>query len=457
MSGFRKSGTLTELHHKSHVPVVFEVESGKRSMEIVLSVTPERSRGALFDNLISIAVEGPAGFRGSRHNNPDRRIRIGSYAATPGFMAGPIEPGNWTVWLDVFRLLGPDPVEFDLSLAFSEEDEAIGEATRTPTPRSRGRAWYRGDLHAHSFHSDGAWSPADLADWAVLRKLDFATLTDHNTASGGQAFREAADGRFLALGGVELTTHHGHALQLGADGWREWRAETRPGITMGSLAARAAAAGETFVIAHPLAPGDPSCTGCRWEYVDVMPGPAGLVEVWNGVWSDYNEEGLTLALSWACDLWRDQRRTLAFTAGTDNHGRDGRGDADYGFNRVLAESLDVEAVFEAVRRGRSVLTSGPALFLSGEAEDGRHAIVGQSIAAHRVRLSLKWTGGAAGQVARLLVNGHPVEEAPAGDVGELTATTAAGIHVVSGELRASDGRLLAVSNPLYIEPVEPAA
>jgi predicted metal-dependent phosphoesterase TrpH len=57
----------------------------------------------------------------------------------------------------------------------------------------KGAAWYVGDLHAHSGHSDGRTLGLDgerprvpsqhVFDAARTARLDFVALTDHNTAS----------------------------------------------------------------------------------------------------------------------------------------------------------------------------------------------------------------------------------------------------------------------------------
>ena len=63
----------------------------------------------------------------------------------------------------------------------------------------------------------------------------------------------------------------------------------------------------------------------------MLPGPARMVEIWNGgVWSDYNEDGLVLVYSWLKEGYR-----LALTAGTDNHGDDDVTSL-FGFNHVYA-------------------------------------------------------------------------------------------------------------------------
>ncbi len=64
------------------------------------------------------------------------------------------------------------------------------------------------DLHLHSTRSDGSFSPAALADRAAEKPLKAAALTDHDTLAGIPEFFAAAAGRFLAIGGVEISVDH---------------------------------------------------------------------------------------------------------------------------------------------------------------------------------------------------------------------------------------------------------
>lgn len=47
----------------------------------------------------------------------------------------------------------------------------------------RGAAWYRGDCHVHSVHSDGELTPEELAVRARAAGLDFIATTEHNSAA----------------------------------------------------------------------------------------------------------------------------------------------------------------------------------------------------------------------------------------------------------------------------------
>ena len=46
-----------------------------------------------------------------------------------------------------------------------------------------GQAWYRGNLHTHSFWSDGDDFPESIVAWYVDRGYDFVAISDHNTTA----------------------------------------------------------------------------------------------------------------------------------------------------------------------------------------------------------------------------------------------------------------------------------
>jgi predicted metal-dependent phosphoesterase TrpH len=77
----------------------------------------------------------------------------------------------------------------------------------------------------------------DLVSWARTRELDFLALTDQNTVSGHAALHALASDDLLTLGGMEMTTHHGHAVTLGAV-WSSFRKPSR-GLPSSSCATAA--------------------------------------------------------------------------------------------------------------------------------------------------------------------------------------------------------------------------
>jgi predicted metal-dependent phosphoesterase TrpH len=66
----------------------------------------------------------------------------------------------------------------------------------------------RADLHLHTTHSDGDYTPAQLVDLARRSGLSAIAITDHDTTSGIAPAADAADGRLEIIAGVEITAEH---------------------------------------------------------------------------------------------------------------------------------------------------------------------------------------------------------------------------------------------------------
>lgn len=65
------------------------------------------------------------------------------------------------------------------------------------------------DLHIHSVHSDGTYTPYEIASLAKKRGLTAISLTDHDTISGTkEAITAARELEIEALPGIELSVQH---------------------------------------------------------------------------------------------------------------------------------------------------------------------------------------------------------------------------------------------------------
>ncbi|MCD4812915.1 DUF294 nucleotidyltransferase-like domain-containing protein [bacterium] len=78
------------------------------------------------------------------------------------------------------------------------------------------------DLHCHSSHSDGEWRPDKIAQVCAVTGVKYASLTDHNTLDGLDAFESACDRNGIGfVSGLELTARYGskeiHLLCYGFD------------------------------------------------------------------------------------------------------------------------------------------------------------------------------------------------------------------------------------------------
>jgi predicted metal-dependent phosphoesterase TrpH len=74
---------------------------------------------------------------------------------------------------------------------------------------ARGRHSGRVDLHVHTTHSDGTYTPVQVVDLARRTGLAALAVTDHDTLGGVPAAREAAAGSGVQIvAGVEITTEY---------------------------------------------------------------------------------------------------------------------------------------------------------------------------------------------------------------------------------------------------------
>ena len=65
------------------------------------------------------------------------------------------------------------------------------------------------DLHLHTNHSDGTFTPEEVVRRAEEKGLTVISITDHDSVGGIEAARKAAAGRIEILPGVEMTAAFG--------------------------------------------------------------------------------------------------------------------------------------------------------------------------------------------------------------------------------------------------------
>lgn len=435
-------GTLTETDVKCHLEFTFTCPPGAAGLELSLSFEPAEVGGV--SNLLYFSVFDPNGFRGSGHRGgAEHRVLLSRDFATLGYVPGALAAGVWRAIVHTHMVMPGEPLSYRLEVRLTDTPTAQPEFPAVPTPPKCGPGWYKGDLHAHSAHSDAAWTVQDLVASAERFGLDFVTLSDHNTVSGLPEMDALTTPELLTMGGLELTTFYGHALALGRRSWLDWLH-----IPMTELAERADAEG-LFIIAHPRREGDPVCTGCRWAYPELMPGTAQVVEIWNsGAWARHNEEALALWYSWL-----NEGRRVTASAGTDAH-RPAPEGAQVGFNVVYAEDLTEQAILAAVRRGRSYLSAGPVLELT---RPGSSEPVTGEVIAPAAQVSLRYADVPIAASLRLISNGVVQYEKVLTGSGQLELSLPAPAHWCVLELRASDATMLAVTNPVFTPKFTTAA
>ncbi|MEU3568901.1 CehA/McbA family metallohydrolase [Kitasatospora sp. NPDC036755] len=355
-------------------------------------------------------------------------------AATPGYLPGPINPGTWHVVLGPYQV-APQGLEYhvEVTLRFGAPGPKFTPQYPAERARGRGRAWYRGDCHLHTVHSDGRRTPEEVAAGARAAGLDFIVSTDHNTSSSHAVWGPLAGPDLLILPGEEITTRNGHWLALGLEPGQfvDWRYRSRD-EEFPRFVRQVHRSGGLVVPAHPYCP----YVACQWKFGYEQ---ADGVEVWNGPWT-YDDES-------AVDTW-DGRLAVALREGRSWLPALGNSDAHSEpqvigspHTVVLAEDLTRDAVLDGLRAGRSWLAESSAVSLEFTVTgNGRRAGIGEELtvpadAPLDVRLTVS---GVPGGTVRLLTDEGQMhqESLPADGSGTVIwRTTASLAAYVRAEVR----------------------
>ncbi len=429
----------------------------------------------LFDprGLAFLAPNGYRGWTGTRRS----RFFVAPDDSTPGYRRGPLPAGTWHVMLDAEEVT-PAGSAYTVTVTCTVAADAAGVPAPVPYPRydpgvlRREARWYRGNLHAHTFHSDGDHSVAEMAAEHRRWGLDFGAMTDHNLVNPELALGAAPD--FLWIPGEEVTTQWGHLNVWGLDpndpnSVVDFRCTDLAG--MERIIAAARARGALTSINHPKEDGP------DWRF-GAFP-DTDAFEAWQAPWflSNY----VTLGL-WE-DLLRAGRRPTA-VGGSDLHTINSP-EHPYPYlignptTWVYAEALSIPAILAGIQAGHvfiSAAPDGPQVRLTARDPHGT-ALPGDTLLLHEgepalVRAEVRDGGGRllrfvgpAGVVAsRLVVGDHTVVEYQVRDSFAAPAYLYAQLIVPPDpdeDLEAEPGALWldAMTNPVFFRPaaLEPRA
>ncbi|MCX4915344.1 CehA/McbA family metallohydrolase [Streptomyces sp. NBC_00687] len=449
-----------------YLPV--EVPRGVREIKVAYTYEKPSVPAGTAGNALDIGIFdergtdlGGRGFRGWSGGARSEFFLRGD-DATPGYLPGPVRPGTWHIALGPYTV-APQGLPYEVTVTLTYGEQAV-----TPKPvypparaRGRGRAWYRGDCHLHSWYSDGRRTPAEIAALARAAGLDFINSSDHNTHSSHPHWADQAGDDLLILLGEEITTRNGHVLALGTDPgtFVDWRYRARDN-RFGKFARRIREAGGLVVPAHPHA----TCIGCGWKFGF---GEADAVEVWNGPYTPDDEIALAdwdnmLVATVRSGGGHDGRGWLPAMGNSDAH----RDPDQVGTPQtvVLADDLTREAVQAGLRAGRSYVAESQLVSLAFTASGarGEHAGIGERLkVAPDTPVTVRVEAAGAPRCTvrlvtdeGLLFTSDPLPVSGAGTVE--WRTTAAYAAYVRAELRHEaaagplPGALAAFTNPIFL-------
>ncbi|MCY4376086.1 MAG: CehA/McbA family metallohydrolase [Spirochaetaceae bacterium] len=336
--------------------VPFHVPAGTTRLDVTCE-TECRGRAyidlGLFDPSAT-AFPTRSGFRGWS-GSARNRFHVATDSSTPGYVAGAVPGGTWRIILGCYVIPdGGATVRLTVRASERSEPHSKSDGARAtcgppeqPDPVRRGAGWYRGDLHAHTFHSDAEGSPQVLHRLASALGLDYLAVTDHNTVTAWDYFTAASSPELVFVPGVEITTYRGHANVLGVRDWIDFRIRTEDDLTQ--LAAEVRRRNALLSVNHDKPP-------MRWT----LPEPdMACMEVWQRHWWTGNEASLA-----RFDARIRQGRRITLIGGSDYH-TPARPLAEDPFGLgcpttvVWLEELSIAALIAGLARGCVYVTESP--------------------------------------------------------------------------------------------------
>lgn len=400
-----------------------------------------------------------AGFRGwSGSERP--KFWITRDNASPGYLAGTLNPGKWHVLFGLYKI-APTGCDYRVEISITVQKEpapvvppsypallVLPSSLPLHFDGSNPSAqWLRGELHCHTWHSDGTMSTSELVSRACSRGMDFLAVADHNTIASQRDLESMLEPGLILIRGVESTTFKGHFNILGIPDWVDFRVHTPD--EMQSALQFAAELGALTSCNHPKP------LGPDWDFKEVT--NFDCVEVWNGPWTGLNE----ISLEYWTGLLAKGRRIPA-VGGSDFHRvgeRSGAEDRDLGIpaNWVLVSGTPTaEKILSAIRLGHASLSASPSgPFLELSSVDGK-VQAGDLVnppPGSLVNLRIRCLGGI-GCLLRLIdQRGRVYEQAItlADETVDYTVNPSLS-QFCRAELRNTDDQMRALTNPIYFQP-----
>jgi hypothetical protein len=308
------------------------------------------------ENLLDIGIFDPdghdlgnaEGFRGWS-GGARTEFMLSRSQATPGYYPSEITAGTWYIILGPYRV-GAEGIDYtiDVTMRSTDPGPAFEPQPAPSEPVNDSAGWYRGDLHLHTVHSDGSYTPEDLVAGVVDAGLDFFVSTDHSTTTANLIWGKHARSDLLIVNGEEVTTRAGHfgALGLKPDQWIDWRYTPDDDELAGSVQ-QVHDVGGIAVANHPFCP----YKGCDWRFsYETMD----AIEVWNGPWSWEDEAALQ---TW--DRMLREGQYLPAVGASDAH--DYEDEIGVPHTVVHARRLGRDAILSGLSSGNSYLAASDAV------------------------------------------------------------------------------------------------
>jgi len=466
-AGLVLQGTVHGSQNHSYLKVPFPVPAGTERVTISYEYTARDQH-----TTIDLGLLDPAGLRCWSGGNKST-LTVGLMDATPSCLPGAIPQGTWNVLLGIPNIRAGVDSHYTIHVYLSRTGAVAAEPETLREPLRSGPAWFRGDLHMHTGHSDGQCPSQSgkmipcpvyfTVDAAARRGLDFIAITDHNASSQYDAMRELQPyfDKVLLIPGREITTFQGHINFLGSTDFVDFRIDGKTVPDINTLLRAAAHVGAITSINHPDSPTGEVCMGCGWT--PSSPVDMHLLTGVEAVNAGDSLHGISELPFWNKQLNKGCR--LTGIGGSDNHRPteplDRFGSIGTPTTVVYAADLSIPAILDGIRAGHVFLdvagTRDRLLELTAKS-GGQTAHAGDLLdVASGIPLNLQThIVAASGGTLHWIEDGQEYEPLSSAVIADADATqplawTSDGHrHWFRAQVSGPDGKLWLISNPIYI-------
>lgn len=360
-------------HYRNHY---FEVPEDVRHLRLTMTFD-KQGLSQLYPSLFA-----PDGYRGTRMKPGATgkvilELDLSENHAGFGALRGSITPGRWRVQVDVQWL--DEALSYELLVETSEQLPAPMNDASSNENGHDGTAYYRGELHAHSHHSDGLMSVSEVITAARKYGLDYFALTDHFTHAGWEELERLSDSNLAVMKGIEFTGHWGHGNLHGLSEWIDTFIDDGTNRSINDVIDDTHAQGGLFSVNHAFS------LNLGWRYHELDWSLVDLFEIYHHLTASNNISQLGL---W--DQLLNQGYKITGVGATDSHhphmGQHRLGQV---FTYVNAAALRPEKLINGLKTGDVYVSLGP--IMSFEASSSGHsARMGETLeAAEAITLQLK--------------------------------------------------------------------
>lgn len=457
MSSFALDYHATTSQTQTYAHVPFSVPPGTARVTVRYAFSDEvGSDPHLTDgNTVDIGIFDPRGvdfltdgFRGWS-GSARREFTLSADDATPGYIAGPMTPGLWHICLGLYKIApqGCD-IRVEVDLTAGEGGEAADFPAQLGmregiSSHTRPDGWYCGELHCHSYHSDGDSDPVEVVRAAEALGLDFLAVTDHNVLSQ-QVRLNDVETPLVLIPGCEVTTYKGHWNVWGEGGWIDFRVTEEQHLRR--------AADEATRRGYHRSLNHPRQYGPEWAYPAVDDFDS--IEVWNGPWPALNDQCVA--------FWEERLRAgrrIPAVGGSDCHFHHREHHAKLAEPVVWVyapDGLSPRAVLDAVRAGHVMISEsvrGPRLFVHAGA-----AMMGDAVQRpvdNRLSLAFRAEQAAGCILEVITAHGVAASQPVTDDCADLTldidVTDTPYVRAQLVDDRQPARLVRALTNPLYLD------